>query len=258
MAEDCERGGVVVQPYFAFVGKMHSGKTTAAKMLVEQHGFTRLSFAHPVKEVSVKMVNTFLDWMEEPDTFTFEELEENKTFWRPLLQFVGTEMGRQYLYDEVWIDKFTDYFLEQRYYDPAIKVAMDDCRFVNEAKRLRKLGFTIIKLVRPEEERRRSVEDTVVKRLAGDEGQQRYGDIHFVKQVHDEMEKIFSHPSETEVDNIKADFEVESKDIDTLEKLTQMLAAGRDAAWFLNGSAGDDDHIDASELDRWYNEGGND
>jgi hypothetical protein len=45
----------------AFIGKMFSGKTTAAEYLVNRHGYERLAFARPVKELAAEILTLLED-----------------------------------------------------------------------------------------------------------------------------------------------------------------------------------------------------
>lgn len=130
------------------VGPMGSGKTTAANRLVDAYGYRRIALADPLKDVSVKMIQVFMEEMNRAEPlFTRKELDDNKDpHFRPFLQWVGTDLGRVYLGpDTIWIDKF----LETAQYSDQ-PVVCDDVRFVNEAEALRDAGFTIIRIIRDE------------------------------------------------------------------------------------------------------------
>lgn len=137
---------------FAFVGNKGHGKTTAAKYLVENYGFTRMSFADPVKDISVNMLNEMVAYLDGIDGFSHgrvnRELLESMKYSLPirkLLQLVGTELGREYFGDkDIWVDAM------QANLDSASgNIVIDDCRFLNEAKMLTDNDFTICRIVRP-------------------------------------------------------------------------------------------------------------
>ncbi len=148
----------------AFVGPMHSGKTTAAMHLVEHHGYTRLSLADPVKESVILACNSFI-WRyleslpERQDRLGMHgrpailidrvELEERKEVFRPILQWWGTEFAREYLGNEnIWVDA-----LLHRVKHTVGPVVCDDVRFTNEANALRAAGFRLIRIDRPQTSR---------------------------------------------------------------------------------------------------------
>lgn len=154
----------------AFVGPMHSGKTTAANYLVEQYGYARIGLADEVKRAASKMLNIFLSechghyplyddggyrvMIREIDT---GEINDNKAIFRPFLQWLGTDFAREYLdAPNIWIDLFLK---EAKWCNgrSEIPVVCDDVRFPNEAEALRNAGFEVIKICRPLEERVASV-----------------------------------------------------------------------------------------------------
>lgn len=151
----------------AFVGKMGSGKTTAANFLVEARDFTRVSLATPVKQIATirdrepdvnKWSAYLLDWAREllPDPLYAEdgyyaggsahsylvvnwkklllEVEDS----RELLQKIGTDVGRK-VKPTIWIDHFCRNLADAN-------LVMDDVRFLNESKAMGRLGFKIVKL----------------------------------------------------------------------------------------------------------------
>jgi hypothetical protein len=134
----------------AFVARRKSGKSTAADLLIER-GYTRLSLADPVKDAAVDMLNHFwyLHLHGKRDIFTRDEINANKAAFRPLLEWVGTTFGRDYLgTPDRWIRLF-----EKRLNEIDGPVVCDDMRLPNEANELRDMGFTIVKIVRPELDR---------------------------------------------------------------------------------------------------------
>ncbi len=138
----------------AFIGPMHSGKTTLANAFVE-NGFRKIAFADIVKDISVSMVNTCLAELERDQTFTRQELDDNKERFRTLLQYVGTDLGREYIGpDTVWIDRLVKKIQQFTLDAPLV---CDDCRFINEYEALRSLGFTTVRLMRNESQRMKSI-----------------------------------------------------------------------------------------------------
>lgn len=106
-------------------GAAGNGKTFLADALVEQ-GYTRLSLATPVKELSVEVYNTIAGYLGKPK-ITMEELQANKKRYRSLMQHVGTELGRDMFGKTVWIDRLDEILMNTEF-----PVVIDDARFTNE------------------------------------------------------------------------------------------------------------------------------
>lgn len=197
----------------AVVGKMHAGKTTLANAL-QTLDYTRIAFADPVKEASAMMLSQFSTYMGTPKEYTIADMNAMKGHpsIRALLQLVGTELGRKWHGPEsVWIDLF-----EAMVEDTEGKIVNDDCRFVNEAERLKQMGFTVVKLERPGDQRIESI----VAALKKDNPTASSQDISVM------LEKILSHPSETEVDSIVPDYVFASPSVKALQRLARVLASG--------------------------------
>lgn len=132
-------------------GYARSGKDEAAKVLVEEYGFTRIAFAdklrdflyalNPVVRVEPVIDPRYLDpvgyeisrvknvidqygWDGYKETIYVDEI-------RPLLQRLGTEAGRGVLGPNIWIDSALNNL------DPEGKYVVTDCRFPNEAEAIR-------------------------------------------------------------------------------------------------------------------------
>lgn len=122
----------------ALTGYAQSGKSTIANHLVEKHGFTRLSFAAPLKRMlwtldpilgtdlmgkEVRPSDLFaLGWTEQDikESVFGEE-------YRRLAQFIGTDCVRAEE-EDFWIRA-----AERQMTDPTANYVFDDCRFPNEA-----------------------------------------------------------------------------------------------------------------------------
>jgi len=131
----------------ALVGPRKSGKSTAAEALIAA-GYTRLSLADPVKDAAMVMVNAFtrsfhVDTM--TDCFDRGDIEYSKATFRPLLEWIGSTFGRDYLQTP---DRWIDMFRNRLDYTPG-PIVCDDVRFPNEAEALREMGFLIVRVERP-------------------------------------------------------------------------------------------------------------
>jgi hypothetical protein len=134
----------------ALVGPRKSGKSTAAEALI-QHGYTRLSLADPVKDAAVVMLNAFtrsfhVDTM--TDCFDRGDIEYSKATFRPLLEWIGSTFGRDYLQTpDRWINLFRERF--EHLDNLCVPIVCDDVRFPNEAEALREMGFLVVFIDRP-------------------------------------------------------------------------------------------------------------
>ncbi len=64
----------------AFIGKMFSGKTTAAQYLVNEYGYDRLAFANPVKELTAEILTLIEKTIGQNagKIYSFKEVDEAK------------------------------------------------------------------------------------------------------------------------------------------------------------------------------------
>ena len=117
----------------AFIGKMRSGKDTAATFIKSEYGGEVLKFADPLYEM-MKSV------------YSIARLPYQKD--RRFLQLIGTEWGRN-INENLWVDLF-----EKRVEEVSEKISniyCTDVRFPNELERIQKLEFITIKIISPDE-----------------------------------------------------------------------------------------------------------
>ena len=119
-------------------GLIGSGKGTAADILVDEHGFTKLSFADKLKDG----VATVFGWdraMLEGETDKSREWREKKdSFWssetgrtitpRLVLQEFGTDCMRHGFDDGIWVSLVKQEIIN----NPENKYIVPDVRFANE------------------------------------------------------------------------------------------------------------------------------
>lgn len=140
----------------ALSGFARSGKDEAAKVLVEEFGFTRVAFADKLREVLYQLnpwVRAFVSGLGS----TYERLQDviDREGWdgyknyqyaesiRELLQRLGTEAGRQTLWDTIWIDAALTEF------DDDARLVVSDARFFNEFDAVRERGGRVWRIERP-------------------------------------------------------------------------------------------------------------
>jgi hypothetical protein len=129
----------------ALTGYAGSGKSTAAKILVERHGFTLVKFAGPLKQMlrCLGLGDREIegDLKEEPHIVLGYKTP------RYAMQTLGTEWGR----DLIGVDLWANVAMESTWavLDQGGRVVIDDCRFLNEAAAVRTEGGIIVEVMRP-------------------------------------------------------------------------------------------------------------
>tara|TARA_B100001971_G_scaffold213640_1_gene247613 strand:- start:28 stop:627 length:600 start_codon:yes stop_codon:yes gene_type:complete len=129
------------------VGPISSGKNTVAERLVTHHGYKRDSFAKSLKDAVSSMFNwdremlegnteSSRHWREQPDKFWSEKMGKEVTP-RWVLQYFGTEVMRQGMYDAIWVDSVIGRYKGE-------KTVISDTRFQNEIKNIKAHGGVIV------------------------------------------------------------------------------------------------------------------
>lgn len=142
------------------IGKMGSGKDTAARALIHTYGYVPLSFAAPLKEmvieadplVSYRYHDQLGYHLPVPIHLsdimaagaTFEECKREYPEVRRSLQRIG--QGVRKLDDDYWVYRGLDAWYDVPAYSP---VVFTDVRYPNEADMLRKNGFKLVRITRP-------------------------------------------------------------------------------------------------------------
>jgi hypothetical protein len=181
----------------ALVAKRKSGKSTVAEMLTRSYGYKRIALAGPLKCSAVEMLNHWLAGQGETRAITLAEMDEHKAAFRPLLEWLGTPFGRDYLgTPERWLDQFELGLMAAERLGHR-RFVVDDVRQPNEAERLRAMGFVIVRVMRPEHERHLALE--AAGEIAG------------------------AMPSERYIDQIAPDAEL--RNVDTLDYLAGQVCA---------------------------------
>jgi rhodanese-related sulfurtransferase len=134
------------------IGFIGSGKGTAADILVEKHGFAKLSFADAVKDATAAIFGWQRSLLE-GDTNESREFREAKDEWwsnkfgydfspRLALQMMGTEAGRDVFHPDVWIHAL------ERKMEMYKNVVIADVRFPNEIEWMRSKGGFAVRVSR--------------------------------------------------------------------------------------------------------------
>jgi hypothetical protein len=118
-------------------GKAGAGKDTIADCLVREHGFTKLSFAGPLKAMLAAA------GMPEPASRADKEkpLPGFDFSWREAAQKLGTEWGRS-LDSDIWVKLVEQQLVDLL--DRDYRYVLSDVRFENEAAMIRRLGGTML------------------------------------------------------------------------------------------------------------------
>lgn len=126
-------------------GYRGSGKSTAARYLVEAHGFVRIPFAKPLKDMlrAIGLGDAELegDRKEEPCSLLGGRTP------RHAMQTLGTEWGRELIDEGLWIRLWSRQAMLA--VEAGRHVVCDDLRFPNEATAVCDLGGRVLRLSRP-------------------------------------------------------------------------------------------------------------
>lgn len=136
-------------------GYARSGKDSVADVLCRDHGFVRVAFADPIREALFALNPILHDGVptvrvqDVIEKFGWDGYKESPYGFeiRRLLQRMGTEVGREIILDEVWVE------IALRRVDALIhegkSVVITDMRFVNEADFFYGYGAEVWRVERP-------------------------------------------------------------------------------------------------------------
>lgn len=125
------------RPYYiiGLIGKIGSGKSTVASILVEDYGFTKIAFADPLKQMLVKA-----------EIIKPEELEQKTPFARQMLQKIGTNLIRNQIDPNFWV-RLCNQKIQMLLSQGIDKIVIDDVRFPNEAQLIKTSGGILVKII---------------------------------------------------------------------------------------------------------------
>lgn len=124
----------------ATCGIKESGKTTACNAIMSEFknlGVEKMSFASPIKNAA----RLIFDFSEEQLYGSLKEVIDERHGITPrfAMQVLGTEIGRNF-YEDIWVDNLFR-SINKSY---ANIILIDDCRFLNESKKLKEYGAYIL------------------------------------------------------------------------------------------------------------------
>lgn len=124
-------------------GKARSGKDTVAEMILTEYGGYRYSLADPIRAMLKAGLGIDMN-----DLYWQERKEEPIPAFggkspRQMMQWLGTEWGRQLVHDDLWITLAT-----QQLANRGAGMIVPDVRYENEARWVRRFGL-LIHIVRP-------------------------------------------------------------------------------------------------------------
>lgn len=137
----------------ALTGYARAGKDTVGQILVEQHGFTRVSFADKLKAMALRLDPVIEVSPDEETTPYHARLSEIVDLYggldqakelpevRGYLQHLGVT-ARDCIHHDVWVSAALEPM-------PAGDVVITDCRFRNEAAAVADRGGKIVRVIRP-------------------------------------------------------------------------------------------------------------
>lgn len=147
----------------AFTGKMGVGKSTAIQAIkdLQHHPIVIRKFAEPLYEIQAMIYDKIKDVYPQPKDFTKD---------RFLLQFLGTEWGRQKISDTLWIDLWKSELEKYSRATNNLEVepifVCDDLRYDNEAEAVKSLGGHVIQIVSTSADKRINTKDGIKNHIS--------------------------------------------------------------------------------------------
>ncbi len=127
-----------------FSGNMGVGKSTAIQALKD--------FVFPQEVHLVKFAQPLYDMQEfiYRRISTVVQRDESFTKDRKLLQWLGTDWGRDTIKQDLWVSIWKQAVLSLQLEDLEAIIVCDDVRFDNEGEAIKELGGQVIKIIRPD------------------------------------------------------------------------------------------------------------
>lgn len=178
----------------ALFGKIRSGKDTAGKILIEEHGFNRFAFGDGIGTIIQEYFPEA--WVGGKPRRYYQHIGQQ-------LRVLNEDVWVNYLLNKVRSESMSH--LQEHHKNgvvaPSFNVVVTDGRQVNEATRLKAEGYLIIKVTTPDEIR--------IERMKA------LGDVFTIEDL--------QHDTELQVDLIEPDVEIINDG--TLEGLKHLIKA---------------------------------
>jgi hypothetical protein len=134
-------------------GYAQSGKDTVANYLVNNYGFTKISFADPIRKAlyllnpKVRVADmSGVSLAAAVDGLGWENLKAESPDTRELLQRMGTEVGREIFGKDFWVNQA---MIKAREHE---KVVFADVRYENEVQSILEASGAVWRVSKPEVE----------------------------------------------------------------------------------------------------------
>ena len=131
----------------ALTGAKQSGKSTAAKIFVDEYGFVRLRFAEALKNM-LRVLGVTEAQLDGDEKESPCELLGGKTA-RYAMITLGTSWGREIIGGDLWVRVMRNEIVRLMILNPDVKIVVDDTRHPNEYTMLVSLGAKIHCIRRP-------------------------------------------------------------------------------------------------------------
>lgn len=175
-------------------GLIGCGKGTVGDILVENHGFTKLSFADKLKDGVATVFNWDRDmlegdtvesreWRETPDKYWTRETGRNITP-RLVLQEFGTDCMRHGFDDGIWVSLVKQELVKQ----PNKNFVIPDVRFPNEANMIKSIHGEVWRVKRGQDPVwMRMYEDIGVEPKDVHESEWRWANVDFNNVIYNDL-----------------------------------------------------------------------
>lgn len=124
----------------AFCGAAGHGKDTAARSLIDYHGYTRVNFADALKHHVSTIFDIGYGDLETQEGKRKVHAPSGLTH-REILQKVGVSMRD--VWPDVWVHNWAEMAKEEA------AVVCTDCRFQNEFDAIKELGGLVVRIINP-------------------------------------------------------------------------------------------------------------
>lgn len=125
------------------IGFAHVGKSQVAQTLIDEYNFTLIKFADGLKNMLRAIGLTEEEIEGQLKEKPCEKLGGQTP--RHAMITLGTDWGRKLIHEDLWVLAWRKYALEST----TERIVVDDCRFLNEAGMIRRLGGVIWHVERP-------------------------------------------------------------------------------------------------------------